>query len=314
MISVIITTYKEPKTLPKAINSILNQIPKSMGEEMEIIVVGPDRQTKSVVQKFSSHYSFIKYIQDRGEGKPAALNLAFKKSKGDIIVSTDGDVIISSSAIKNLIHPFKDKDVGATSGHPISINERDTILGYWSHFLTNAAHQMRIKRDIWPCSGYLYAFRNIIREIPTNALSEDGLISQMIRNKGYLIKYCPKAKVYVKYPNNFKDWLKQKVRSVGGYWQKFQIQNPCLPAGMAKSETTPKFKILISKIKKMRSFRQEVLDGIKLFFAYPKSIKEFFWTILLYLMRIYLWLTIFWKIRIRKEKFKTIWKRIESTK
>jgi len=289
MISVIITTYKEPKTLPKAINSILNQAPKSMGEEMEIIVVGPDEETKSVVQKFSSQYSFVKYIQDRGEGKPAALNLAFKEAKGDIIVSTDGDVIVGSNAIKNLVHPFKNKDVGATSGHPISANKRNAILGYWSHFLTNAAHQMRIKKNIWPCSGYLYAFRNIIDKIPINALSEDGLITQMIRDKGYSIKYCPKAEVYVKYPNNFKDWFKQKIRSAGGYVQ-------------------------ITETKKMRNIGQEIKDGTKLFFEYPKNVKEFFWTILLYKARIYLWLIIFWKIKIRKEKFNAIWKRIESTK
>ena len=52
IISVIITTYKEPKTLPKAIDSILSQVSKD--KEMEIIVVGPDEQTKAVVQKFSS--------------------------------------------------------------------------------------------------------------------------------------------------------------------------------------------------------------------------------------------------------------------
>lgn len=288
IVSVIITTYKEPKTLPKAIDSILNQMPKN-NKEMEIIVVGPDEQTKSVVQKFSSHYSFIKYVQDRGEGKPAALNLAFKNTKGDIIISTDGDVVIGSNAIKNLIHPFKNKDVGATSGRPISANKRNTILGYWSHFLTNAAHKMRIDKDIWPCSGYLYAFRNIIDKIPISALSEDGLITQMIRKRGYLIKYCPKAEVYVKYPNNFKDWFKQKVRSAGGYVQ-------------------------IAETKEMRNIKQEIKDGVKLFFTYPKSIKEFFWTTLLYSARIYLWLIIFWKIKIKKEKFNAIWKRIESTK
>jgi len=111
----------------------------------------------------------------------------------------------------------------------------------------------------------------------------------MIRDRGYLIKYCPKAEVYVKYPNSFKDWFKQKIRSAGGYVQ-------------------------IIETKKMRNIRQEAREGIKLLFKYPKNIKEFFWTILLYKARVCLWLIIFWKIKIRKEKFKAIWKRIESTK
>jgi len=262
---------------------------KNKDKKMEIIIVGPDEQTKAVVQKFYSRYSFIKYIQDRGEGKPAALNLAIKKAKGDIIISTDGDVMVSSQAIKELLLPFENPKVGAVSGCPISTNLKSLILGYWASFLTNAAHQMRTKKKIWPCSGYLYAFRKIISDIPNNAFSEDGLITQMIREKGYLIKYAPKAKVYIKYPSNFKDWLKQKTRSAGGYVQ-------------------------IRETKKMRNIIQEIRDGIVLFFSYPKSIKEFFWTILLYKARICLWLIIFWKIKIRKEKFHAIWKRIESTK
>ncbi len=287
IISVIITTYQEPKTLSQAINSILNQVPKN--KEMEIIVVGPDEQTKAVVQEFSPKHPFIKYIQDRGEGKPAALNLAFQEAGGDVIISTDGDVIIGPQAIEKLLSPFKDPKVGAVSGCPISTNLKSTMMGYWASFLTNAAHQMRIKKNIWPCSGYLYAFRNIIKRIPPNAFSEDGLITKIIRQKEYRIEYAPQAKVYVKYPNNFKDWLKQKIRSAGGYVQ-------------------------MAETKEMRNIGQEIKDGMILFFTYPKNVQEFLWTILLYLTRIYLWLTIFWRIRIKKEKFSAIWKRIESTK
>jgi len=64
----------------------------------------------------------------------------------------------------------------------------------------------------------------------------------------------------------------------------------------------------------MRNSSQEIQDGIKLFFSYPQNIKEYFWTFLLYLARIYLWLSIFWKIVVLRTKFHLIWKRVESTK
>lgn len=286
MISIIITTYKESNTLSKAIQAILDQ---NLEQEYEILVVGPDRETENIVKNFQVNHPEIQYLKDKGIGKPAALNLAFKNVRGDILILTDGDVWIERDAIRNLLKFFEIKKNGAVSGRPISINPRNNLFGYWSHFLTEAAHQMRLKRKQFPCSGYLYAIRNIIKEVPENVLSEDAFITQIIRNQGYEIVYAPEAKVYVKYPDNFKDWLKQKIRTTGGYIQEL-------------------------KIKKTRSFWQEIIDGIKLFFSYPRNLKEFWWIILLFLARIYLWLLIFWKIKIKKEKFANIWRRVESTK
>ena len=284
MISIILTTYKESETLPRAIRAILNQ---NIQQEYELLIIGPDKKTQEIVKEFSK-YSQIKYLKDKGNGKPAALNLAFEKAKGKILVLTDGDVFIGKNALERLIKPFQNDNVGAVSGNPVSLNLKENLLGYWSHFLTNAAHQWRSKGENFPCTGYLYAFRDIIKKVPENVFAEDGIITQMIRSKGYQIVYVSEAKVYVKYPNNFKDWLKQKVRSTGGYSQK-----------QSRGE---------------RNILQEIIKGFKLFFTYPKTLKEFFYTILLYLARIILWLNIFWKIKIRKKSFAKIWQRIESTK
>ncbi len=304
MISIIITTYKEKETLPKAIKAILNDIRNSeefvISREYEVLVVGPDKETEKITQEFSKKYFFVKYLKDKGIGKPAALNLAFREAKGEILVLTDGDVFIEKGAIKKLLRHFKDKKIGAVSGRPVSLNRRNNLFGYWSHFLTDAADFIRRKKarrgEYLVCSGYLYAIRNIIKEIPKDTLVEDSIISQMIWQKGYKIVYEPEAKVYVKYPNNFRDWLKQKIRATGGYIQ--PISN---------------FQFPISK-KRMRGFWEEVSGGFKLFFTYPKNLKEFCWTILLYLARLYLWLIIFWQIKIIKKTFSKIWQRVESTK
>ncbi|MFA6146304.1 MAG: glycosyltransferase family 2 protein [Patescibacteria group bacterium] len=295
MISIIITTNKEPKSLPQAIQSFLDS--NLLKSDDEILIVGPDEETEKIAKEFQTRFPIIKYLKDKGKGKPAALNLAFQQAKGEILILSDGDVKIKKEDLEYLIAPFRDNKVGAVSGQPVSISSRNNLFGYWSHFLTFAAHQMRLKNKNFPCSGYLFAvLKKIIDQIPENMLAEDAVITQMVRNQGYQVVYAPPAKVYVKYPNNFKDWLRQKIRSTGGYIQEFRIWN--LESGM----------------KKMRNFWQEVRSGIKLLFTYPENLKEFFWTILLYLARIYLWLAIFWQIKIRKKTFAHIWQRIESTK
>ncbi|MDP1728801.1 MAG: glycosyltransferase [archaeon] len=294
MISFIITGYKEPKTVGKAIESILaNNLPK----DYELFVSAPDKETLQAAKKYANKNKKIKLIQDEGRGKPAALNLIFKKAKGKILILTDADVYISKNSISHLLDKFKDKNIGAVTGRPISLNSKKTLLGYWSHLLTDIADKIRKKaeknNEMIVCSGYLYAIRNgLIKTIPEEALSDDAVISHLIHDRGFKILYSPEAEVYVKYPTNFSDWIKQKKRSAGGFNQL---------NSMVKGKA------------RMRSFSKESL-GILDVLKYPKTLKEFFYTKLLILARIYLWILIYIDINLKKKSLKKVWVRIESTK
>jgi len=292
MISIIITAHKEPRTIGRCIASFLEQ---EIKEKYEILAVCPDRETKKVVDMYSRNYKQVKHLQDPGKGKPAALNIAFKEAKGDYLVLTDGDVYVSKNSVNLLLEKLKDK-IGAVSGHPVSLENKNNFYGYVSHLLTDMADKIRKKNFInnkfIVCSGYLYVIKSgILKEIPENILSDDAYISRFIANKGYQINYAEDAFVYVKYPSNLKDWIKQKRRSTGGYEQLKKYFNERV----------------------MRSFTQEA-SGVFSIFLYPKNLKEIYWTIKLIFLRFYLWLIIFNDIYIKKKRFEDTWLRIESTK
>jgi len=297
MISVIITAYKEENTIGKAIEAFLRS---KFPDKYEILVLAPDTETLEAARKFTKKSRNLKVIQDPGKGKPTALNLAFKKAKGKILIFTDGDVHVDKTAIPNLLSPFSDQKIGAVAGHPVSINNRKTMLGFWSHLLTDIADIRRRKaikiRKRFYCSGYLYAMRaGIVNEIPENVLVDDGYISHLVWEAGYKIAYSPESKVCVKYPTNVKDWLKQKLRSAGGYIQLKDMQNV-----------------------EIRSLKKES-SGFLDFFRYVKSFKEFIWLGSLFLTRLYLWFLIIYNFKIKRElekegHLKKIWKRVDSTK
>lgn len=294
MISVLLTAYKEPRTIGQAMKAFLDQISK----KDEVLVACPDAETKAVIMRYAKKYKQVKYVKDSGKGKPTALNILFQKAKGDILILSDGDVYISPNAVKEIIEPFKDTRVGAVTGHPIPINSRNTRLGFWAHLLTDAgAHQRRMelqsKGKFLVCSGYLMAMRaKIINSIPENALSDDAVITHLIYKKGFSIKYAPKSIVNVKFPTNISDWIKQKRRSAGGYNQ---------------------MKYLIGEKDEMRSFFKES-SKISWALSYPKNIREVMWTLMLIPTRIYLWVLIFIDINLKKKSFEKLWVRVESTK
>jgi len=98
MISIIITSYKEPKTIGKAIRCIA--LP-----DCEIIQISPDSETLNAGLKVAQELNLgknFKQIKDPYKGKPHALNMAFKKASGDILVLTDGDVFFDKDAVSIL--------------------------------------------------------------------------------------------------------------------------------------------------------------------------------------------------------------------
>ncbi len=312
MISIIITSWKEPKTIGKCIKCIADKKYSGLKDNFEIIQLSPDKETLDAGMHMAEKLGLSKrefiQIQDPRKGKPSALKLAFKKAKGDIWILTDGDTYFGKNAVKYLLEPFRNKKVGGVSGRPVAVNKRDNMMGYWGHLLSDAAHHRRIttmnkkegnyylsNQEFFPMSGYIMAVRNLDLNIPSNVLSDDAYMSYSIRNMGMEIAYAPLAVCYVKYANNLSDYYKQKVRSLGGFIQLKEL-------GVFKKD------------KQSRSFTIE-LKYASFVLKYAKNLREFIWSLVLFPVRLITWVKIFWeRIVLKKDMPKTGWERIQSTK
>ncbi len=292
-IAVVITAYKEPNTIGKAIRSALKQTTK---KPYYIVVSAPDKETLEIAKKYSNKN--VKVIQDPGKGKSFALNFLFEKINADIIILSDGDVHINPEAVEKILEHFEDSEVGCVTGRPVPLEGRNTKWGYWANFLFDSAHKLRKKyheKDSFlECSGYLFAFRkNQIKQIPLD-VAEDTIIPYIFWERGFKIKYSEESKVYVKNVNNYPDWINQKVRCAKAH------------------ETLPKY-VNTQKTKRVKSFSTEA-KGIIHALAYPKNTKEIFWTLELILLRLQMWVKVFKETKFQKKSYTDNWKRVESTK
>lgn len=292
--TVVITSRDEAKTLGRALDTLLHQ---TGAVPDEILVVCPDGPSAEVVTRYAAHYPQIRLVRDHGVGKPAALNLALPQASHDVLVLTDGDVYVDTDALRPLVEPLRDPSIGAVSGRPVSLNDRGTLLGYWSHVLVEAgAHRLRLRRTAQgqpiECSGYLYALRRrLVDHVPEEVLSDDGYISMQVWSQGYRIGYAPAARVYVRFPTTFQDWLRQKVRGVAGYYQPYLKDRPV-----------------------MRSFWNEAVFGLWNTLAFARTPRELVWTLLLLAARVYVWFRGWLDVRLRPKPFQQLWERVESTK
>lgn len=294
-ITLLITAFKEPKTIGKAIE---NAVAQRTSREYEIIVSAPDNETLEIAKKYQEINKHLKIFKDPGKGKSYALNLIFQKINTDILILTDGDVFISDNIIENFANLFLDPEIGCASGRPIPIENKNTKFGYWANFLFDSAHKIRQKafeqNKFIECSGYLFAFRKkFIHKIPLD-VAEDTIIPYFFWQKGYKIGYSPESKVYVKNADNFKDWIAQKTRTSKAHETLYKYVDV---------KTTPRVK----------TFKTEA-GGFTYLFSYPKNLKQFWWSILLGVSRAYMWLKVFHDTKFKKKNYGDAWERVESTK
>jgi cellulose synthase/poly-beta-1,6-N-acetylglucosamine synthase-like glycosyltransferase len=279
MISILLTAWKEEKTIGKAIECLCKKEYSGIPDDFELLLVAPDAETENAAMEKVKELgieSKYKYIKDKSEGKPRALNMLFEIARGDTLILTDGEVFLEPNAVGELIRVLNsDSTLGGVSGRPVAINGRkDSIFGYWAHMQADAVHRMRVDRNkkeikFFPLSGYIMAVKNLKYHFPDDLFLDDAYLSYSIYNSGFQIGYAEAAKVMVKYPTSWDDFIKQKFRSLIGFEQLYKYN-------IVRPET------------KSRSFWQEI-EYFWFPISYAKNPIELFWSILYYPVRLYLW-------------------------
>jgi len=294
MIDIIITSYNEPESTLKAVKVFLNQ---NIKDEFRIIVSDPFPEVKDFLKKNLKDKK-VGFFLDPGEGKSYALNLLFEKLKGnkeDIFIFTDGDVYVSENAVAEILKQFEDEEVGCVTGKPVSLDERKTKFGYWSHLLFSGIHKVRKKlsqeQKFFECSGYLFAIRkSVLSEFPLD-VSEDSVIPYLFWKKGYKIAYAEGAEVYIKNPENLQDWKAQKIRNIKGHENLSKLY-PDMP--------------------RTKSFWNEIKHGAFYALLYPRSLREFVWTLQLYKARLGIYKKAFQELK-EKEVYTDGWREKETS-
>jgi len=298
MINIIITSFNEPKATVRAVNAFLKQKIKG---DYRIIVVDPFQSVGDYLGKNVKNKN-VEFFLDSGEGKSYALNLLFQEryseDKDDVFILTDGDVYVSENSVAEIMKAFRNKEAGCVTGKPVSVDSRGTKYGYWSHLLFAGIDKVRKRlskeKKFFECSGYLFAMRNgVISDFPMET-SEDSIIPYLFWKKGYKIAYAEKAEVYVKNPDNWKDWLNQKIRNVKAHENLNKIA-PDMP--------------------RTKSFFNEIKEGALFALMFPRSLSEFAWTIELFIARLYIYLKAFSEIK-KNKSYADGWRETEiaSTK
>lgn len=214
-VSVVIPAYNEEKNIGECINSIKAQnYPQS---KIEIIVVDDGSSDKTVeIAKISGAVVFSQLHK----GKSEALNLGSKKSSRDFIATIDADTILDKDCLKNLLRPFSDETVGATTGNSIVRNNKNIIelfqsIEYYYNNLIRISFSKVFKESIWFFGALACYKKSVLQKagfFKTDTLTEDMDIALEISRAGFKAVNVYNASGSTSAPSNLRELYSQRAR------------------------------------------------------------------------------------------------------
>ena len=216
-LSVIVCTYNRSASLGRTLSSFLQSTPDGLSWELLVIDNDSTDETKQVVESFITASKLdVRYIFEGKRGLSEARNRGLREARGEIIIFTDDDVIVSPTYLPHVKKAFDELDAMCVGGKvllednltkPTWWDERcdgavgkfdrgDSVIvaGRTDHALMGIGANMSFRRSAFEKYGL---FRTDLgRNGADLTMGEDAEMFQRLKKSGERVIYCPGALVY----------------------------------------------------------------------------------------------------------------------
>jgi cellulose synthase/poly-beta-1,6-N-acetylglucosamine synthase-like glycosyltransferase len=215
-VSIVVPAYNEQKGIAACVRSLS----AADYPNLDIVVVddGSTDDTAAIVANLA--LPNVRLLRQANAGKPAALNNGIQAARHDILILVDGDTVFEPDAVRALVTPFAQSDIGAVSGNT-KVGNRGGLLGRWQHIeYVIGLNLDRRMFDVLHCMptvpGAIGAFRREALEevngISEDTLAEDTDLTMAICRAGWRVLYAADARAWTEAPASLGQLWRQRYR------------------------------------------------------------------------------------------------------
>ena len=217
-ITIGIPAYNEEANIGVLIAAILKQ--ETNGYILKNIIVcsdGSDDNTKKIVLDY--HDNRIVFVDNKSrKGQAFRQNQIIEMANTDVLVLLNADILlVGKSFIATLIRPILSQKADLTSSG-LSTTQPSTYLGRVFCMSFQVRNEMfdayRLGNNLYTCHGAARAFSKPFYSKLRfqDSVAEDAYSYLSCISQEYVYKYCPSARVLIKWPDNIQDHYRQSVR------------------------------------------------------------------------------------------------------
>lgn len=219
-VSVIIAVYNGEGFLEAKLRSVLAL--DYPADKIEILVAsdGSTDHTEEIAERFAAHRVSVLRLP-RG-GKPAALNAAISKARGEILILTDVRQPLERASVTYLMENFVDPKVGVASGELLILagaTQGEADIGLYRRFENWIRGNLSLIDSTFGATGSFYAIRRTLAvPIPQDTLLDDVYLPLAAYFQGYRLVMDSRARAY-DLPTSPETEFPRKVRTLAGNYQ-----------------------------------------------------------------------------------------------
>jgi poly-beta-1,6-N-acetyl-D-glucosamine synthase len=231
-VTLLITAYNEEVVIEKKIENTLGlNYPR---EKLQIIVAadGSSDRTPEIARKFSDRGVELTYTPQR-DGKMAAINRAIPLASGEIMIFSDANNMYDHDAIRKLIIPFSDPNVGATTGAKLIIQDGGELSNaegiYWKYESWIKTNETILGTCTSSVGEILAIRRELYMPPPNNIINDDYYIVLDLIKRGFRVFYVPEARSFEYISATARDEMVRRSRMNTGKYQAIFMSYRLLP-------------------------------------------------------------------------------------
>lgn len=157
-------------------------------------------------------------------GKLAAMNRAFDATRGDVVVFSDANNGYSPNALRELVAPLADPDVGVVTGRKAIDDGSGRALDHAEGLYWRYESKIKMwESTVWSVSagvGEMLAFRrSAYQRPPAGMLTEDLVQVMLAAADGWRVIYVPDAVSLERASTTTEDEAVRRARLMAGAWQ-----------------------------------------------------------------------------------------------
>jgi len=216
-VSLIIAAHNEESSIGAKLDNILSlDYPRDL---LEVIIAsdGSSDRTNEIVQRYTGQG--VRLLALPRQGKAPALNAAVAASAGEILVFSDANSMYAPDAIRALVRPFADPQVGGVAGNQQYLPREATGASndgehsYWNFDRKLKRAQSQAGNTI-SATGAIYAIRRVLFDPVPQGVTDDFVTSTGVITKGYRLVFAPDAVAYEPLAESSRAEFGRKVRVI----------------------------------------------------------------------------------------------------
>jgi cellulose synthase/poly-beta-1,6-N-acetylglucosamine synthase-like glycosyltransferase len=159
-------------------------------DRLEIVLASDGSEDHTVVRAGSR----VRALDLPRVGKAAALNAAAAAAQGDVLVFTDANSMLEPRALRALVSPLADPDVGGVAGDQRYLDGNDSSgeRGYWSFDRLLKRAESR-GGNVISATGALYAIRRELFQPLPGGVTDDFALSTGVICRRRRLVFAPDA-------------------------------------------------------------------------------------------------------------------------